>query len=291
MLRRRRRHNGRVDADGAGAASVDPGLAASAFGQTDYAAQFDEVRPRPPAALLDVLCRYARVARPRLVVDLGCGTGLSTAVWGPRAGRVVGVEPAPGMVAVARRRLVAANLEVRQAPGHATGLPAGGADVVTAVQAFHYMEPEATLAEVARILRPGAVFAAADYYGPPTSDRELEAADEHVFRTAPRLRRELTSPYAWPRKWPKDGHLEAMRRSGHFCFVKEVLLHSEEGGGAERYVRHALNYSVDDLAALHARGVTDEELGLADLRRIADRVLGAGGTWLLSWRVRLGVRA
>ena len=56
-------------------------------------------------------------------------------------------------------------------------------------------------------------------------------------------------------------------------------------------MRHALNYSVDDLAALHAHGVTDEALGLAELRRIADQVLGVGGTWLLSWRVRLGVRA
>ena len=280
-----------MDTDAAGAVPVDPGLAASAFARADYAAQFDEVRPRPPEALLDVLCRYARVERPRLVVDLGCGTGLSAAVWAARAERVVGVEPAPGMLAVARRRRAAPNLEVRQGPGHATGLPAGGADVVTAVQAFHYMDPEPTLAEVARVLRPGGVFAAADYYGPVTSDWELEAADEHLYRTAPRLRQELGLPYPRPRRWPKEGHLESLRRCGRFRFAKEVLLHSEEGGGAERYVRHALNYSVDDLAALHAHGATDEALGLADLRRIAERVLGADGRWVLSWRVRLGVRA
>jgi SAM-dependent methyltransferase len=280
-----------VDSDAAGAVPVDPGLAASAFAQADYAAQFDEVRPHPPGALLDVLCRYARVARPHLVVDLGCGTGLSAAVWTSRAERVVGVEPAPGMLAVARQRRAAPNLEVRRGPGHATGLPAGGADVVTAVQAFHYMDPAATLAEVARVLRPGGVFAAADYFGPVTSDWEVEAADEHLYRTAQRLRQELASPYVRPRRWPKEGHLESLRRSGHFRFVKEVLLHSEEGGGAERYVRHALNYSVEDLAALRDRSVSDEALGLAALRRAADRFLGAGGRWVLSWRVRLGVRA
>jgi SAM-dependent methyltransferase len=279
------------DGAAAGAVPVEPGLAASAFARTDYAAQFDAVRPRPPAVLLDVLCRYARVARPRLVVDLGCGTGLSTAVWAARAERVVGVEPAPGMLAVARRRPPAANVAFRAGPGHATGLPPGGADVVTAVQAFHYMEPEATLAEAARLLRPGGVFAAADYYGPVTSDWELEAADERLYRTAPRLRAELASPYVRPRRWPKEGHLESLRRSGRFRFVKEVLLHSEEGGGAERYVRHALNYSVEDLDELRARGVTDEQLGLADLRRIAERVLGPDGRWVLSWRVRVGVRA
>ena len=31
--------------------------------------------------------------RPALVVDLGSGTGLSTAIWGGRAERVIGIEP------------------------------------------------------------------------------------------------------------------------------------------------------------------------------------------------------
>ena len=73
------------------------------------------------------------------------------------------------------------------------------------------------------------MFAAADYYGPVTSDWELEAADEHLYRTAPRLRQALGLPYPRPRRWPKEGHLESLRRSGRFRFVKEVLLHSEEG--------------------------------------------------------------
>ncbi|MGH7866895.1 MAG: class I SAM-dependent methyltransferase, partial [Candidatus Dormibacteraceae bacterium] len=44
-----------------------------------------------------------------------------------------------------------------------TGLPEACADVVTCVQAFHWMDPEIVLPEVARILRPGGVFAAVDY--------------------------------------------------------------------------------------------------------------------------------
>jgi trans-aconitate methyltransferase len=90
-----------ADAAAGGAVPVDPELAASAFGRADFGAEYDAVRPRPPAVLVDVLCRYARVDRPRLVVDLGCGTGLSTAGWAARAARVVGVEPAPGMLSTA----------------------------------------------------------------------------------------------------------------------------------------------------------------------------------------------
>jgi hypothetical protein len=48
---------------------------------------------------------------------------------------------------------------------------------------------------------------------------------------------------------------------------------------------------LEDLEELRARGVTDEQLGLAELRRTAERVLGADGRWVLGWRVRLGVRA
>lgn len=280
-----------MDAAGAGAVAVDPGLAASTFARPDFAAQYDAGRPRLPDALLDVLCRYARVDRPRLVVDLGCGTGLSTAVWAARAARVVGVEPAPGMLAVARRRPPAANVEFREGTGHATGLPAGGADVVTAVQPFHWMDPQATLAAAARLLRPGGVFAATDYDATGGVDREVEEAGARVYRTARRLRQALDSPYVWPRRWPKAGHLEALRRSGHFRLVEEVPLHSEEGGGAARYVRLGLSWQVKDLAELRARGVTDEQLGLAHFRRVADRILGADGRWVLSWRVRLGVRA
>ncbi len=44
----------------------------------------------------------------------------------------------------------------------------GTAGIVTCAQSFHWMEPESTFIEVARILRPGGVFAAYDYDRPPT---------------------------------------------------------------------------------------------------------------------------
>jgi len=45
----------------------------------------------------------------------------------------------------------------------ATDLPDGCADIVTCSQSLHWMVPESTFAEVARILRPGGVFATYDY--------------------------------------------------------------------------------------------------------------------------------
>src|SRR5262245_66046663 len=96
----------------------------SGYERTGFAERYDQHRPRPPAVLLDTLCRYARVERPALVVDLGCGTGLSTCAWSGRAERVVGVEPNPAMLAAAEP---APGIEYREAFAQETGLPGGGA--------------------------------------------------------------------------------------------------------------------------------------------------------------------
>src|SRR6266404_605516 len=64
---------------------------------TGFVDVYDAFRPRPPLALLDILTQLARAPRPALVVDLGSGTGLSTAIWAARSAEVVGVEPSDDM--------------------------------------------------------------------------------------------------------------------------------------------------------------------------------------------------
>jgi SAM-dependent methyltransferase len=72
---------------------------------TGFAGLYDDNRPRPPEVLGALLPRIARTQRPDLVVDLGCGTGLSTRFWADRAERVgdarrlVGLARSQGSVA------------------------------------------------------------------------------------------------------------------------------------------------------------------------------------------------
>jgi predicted O-methyltransferase YrrM len=55
-------------------------IARSGYELEGFADVYDEYRPAPPPALLDVLLHLAQVDRPRLVIDLGTGTGLSARV-------------------------------------------------------------------------------------------------------------------------------------------------------------------------------------------------------------------
>jgi SAM-dependent methyltransferase len=251
-------------------------------GYTDptFPAGYDAHRPSPPRALLDLLCLVAQVDRPRLVVDLGSGTGLSTRVWADRADEVIGIEASAEMRGRAEEATTAPNVRFMHAFADATGLPDEAADIVTCSQSFHWMEPEPTLAEATRILRPGGVFAAYDYDWPPVVHWEVERAFDE-------MRHRLADHRAGNLK--KERHLAVIEATGRFRYTRETLLHSRDRGSADRIVGMAM--SLGTLSVALAKGVTEEELGLASLRETARRVLGDDEvTWYLCYRVRLGVK-
>jgi SAM-dependent methyltransferase len=257
----------------------------SGYDGPGFAEGYDRNRPRPPEALLDWLSRYARVERPALVVDLGCGTGLSTRAWAGRAERVVGIEPNAAMLAAAQP---APGVEFRQAFAQDTGLEDGCADIVTCSQSLHWMEPEPIFAEAARMLRRGGVFAAYDYDWPPVTDPEVDAA----FDAYQRRRRELREKRDLKRGadiWPKHEHLQRLKDSDRFSFCRELLFHSVEEGGADRVVGFA--YSLGQPAV----DLDDEEgeriLRVSELEEAARRVLGDRTVpFLFGYRVRVGIR-
>lgn len=87
--------------------TMDGDIAVSLEYFSDRAEVYDAHRPRPPAAIPDMLTQLARTRQPRLVVDLGSGTGLSTFIWADRSEATVGIEPNAGMRGVAEARKAA----------------------------------------------------------------------------------------------------------------------------------------------------------------------------------------
>jgi SAM-dependent methyltransferase len=118
----------------------------------------DYVRYRPgyPAALLDLLERECGLNPRQAIADVGSGTGLLSKIFLDRGNRVIGVEPNPEMRAAGDEFLSGYSaFSSVGGSSEATTLPSASIDLVTAGQAFHWFEPEATRAEFSRILRPG----------------------------------------------------------------------------------------------------------------------------------------
>jgi len=251
-----------------------------------FADDYDRYRPQPPVIFTDILTQLAGGGMPDLVVDLGSGTGLSTRVWAGRAREVVGVEPNPDMRRAAKAHPVSGTTVIRYLDGHsaATGLADGCADIVCCSQSFHWMEPTATLAEVARILRPGGVFAVIDCDWPPTLHCEAELAYKAFMAQIKENERGKAA-----HQWPKDGHLAQLAASGRFRYTRETAVHHVTAGNADDLVGLALSFgSVQDLLK---QGLSEDEIGLTDFRREAARWLGVEPIpWYFTYRMRLGIK-
>lgn len=96
------------------------------------------------------------------VVDVGCGTGAAARCAATRvgpAGKVIGVDPNPAMLEVARTLAPAggAPVEWQAAPAEALPLRDGSVDVVVCAQTLQFVaDREGALREMRRVARPGA---------------------------------------------------------------------------------------------------------------------------------------
>ena len=249
-------------------------------------------RPAPPSIILDICTQLAHTPHPALVVDLGSGTGLSTVFWAERAQRVIGIEPNADMrqKAVQYTKALPYGEQVRYQHGLSTqtGLPSGCAGIVTCSQSLHWMEPEPTFAEVARILKPGGLFAAYDYDWPPTVNWEVEQAYHEVIANFRKIRAEREVDRE-VKSWSKDKHLTRMQDGGCFRYTKEFAVHHVEEGNAERFIGLTLSYGI--ARYLKQGYLTEQEIGFDHLKRIAQNMLGLEPSpWYFSYRVRIGIK-
>ena len=113
------------------------------------AGDYDRLRPGPPAAAADWLLP----AHCHVAVDVGAGTGLLTRLLASKVEQVIAVEPDERMRAVLRAR--SPGVRVMAGTGEAIPLPGASADGVFISSAWHWMDPELAVPEIARVLADG----------------------------------------------------------------------------------------------------------------------------------------
>lgn len=124
---------------------------ARSFGQAPET--YDAIRPTYATESLV----WALGAQPLTVVDLGAGTGILSRALTALGHHVIAVEPDSDMLAT----LIDKSPGVDARLGTAERIPveSGSVDAVTAGQSYHWFDPAKAHPEIARVLRPGGVFA------------------------------------------------------------------------------------------------------------------------------------
>ena len=198
-----------------------------------FADLYDHARPRVPKYPVNVICRYLG-RNPQLVVDMGCGTGLSSEIWQEVSGEVIGIEPSDDMRRIAESKSTV-KMHFKKGFSDRTGLADSCADVVVCSQAFHWMEPKATLKEVNRILKQGGVFATIDCDWPPVAKWEAEQAYMQLYDKVKLIevqRPEIRETFV---RYPKDQHLKNIKESGYFTYSRELLFSNSEPCTKQRF--------------------------------------------------------
>jgi ubiquinone/menaquinone biosynthesis C-methylase UbiE len=110
------------------------------------------------------------------VLDVGCGTGEVTleAKKHAKQGDVYGIDPAPEMIAVARKKAARKKLDIDFRVGviEALPFPDSSIDVVTSSLMMHHLPENLKmrgLAEIYRVLKPGGRLLIADFMRPTGS--------------------------------------------------------------------------------------------------------------------------
>jgi ubiquinone/menaquinone biosynthesis C-methylase UbiE/DNA-binding transcriptional ArsR family regulator len=91
-----------------------------------------------------------------VVGDLGCGTGLATAAMAPNVGRVIGVDASEEMLATAKSRSSAKNVDWRIGTLESLPIKDQALDAAVLMLVLHHVpSPVAALSEAFRSLKPG----------------------------------------------------------------------------------------------------------------------------------------
>lgn len=203
-----------------------------------FAQLYENSRPTIPNQACDIVLNYLE-HKPRQIVDLGCGTGLSTLAWNGQCDNIIGIDPNEEMLSIAEQK--SNDISFIKAYSDNTPLADNSTDIVICSQSFHWMNPTDTLTEVNRILKLNGIFATVDCDWPPMCSLDAELAYSQLLNKVRFIELENKNIFKTFQRWNKDKHLQNIKQSGYFKHCREIVFLNKEKGNADRFIGIALS--------------------------------------------------
>lgn len=123
-----------------------------AFGE--IAQLYDDARPVYPDALIEDVLGLSRFPVDGTLLEIGSGTGIATRMFSEKGCRIVALEPAPEMAAIARKKFRRfSSISIIEEKFEQWDPGDERFDLVVSAQAFHWIRPEIAYRKSALLLK------------------------------------------------------------------------------------------------------------------------------------------
>ena len=118
---------------------------------SDRADTYAQYRPSYPESAIEAILEGLGSPTQLVVADIGAGTGISARLLADRGVQVWAIEPNRAMQQAA---LPHDRVRFKTGTAEQIGLPTAAVDLVTCFQSFHWFNPDRSLPEFRRVLKP-----------------------------------------------------------------------------------------------------------------------------------------
>ncbi|MFF0345559.1 class I SAM-dependent methyltransferase [Kribbella sp. NPDC004875] len=192
---------------------------------------YERFRPGYPVELLELVTGYAGTP-VATALEIGAGTGKATRLFARGGIAVTATEPDGAMLAELRKRLPANVTPVQSA---FEDLPLDSSyDLVYSAAALHWTNPAGRWERMARLVRPGGVFAS---FGVPIGLADPDLREAARVARAPYLGEDgVPSPDGTPADRPMQWPGTELQQTEWFTDVRQAVIDRRLTMSAENYI-------------------------------------------------------